>query len=71
MSLREALEFVRAVREDAALRAEIERLGPDATLEQVAAIGARLGRDFTVDELRAAHAHDWGFRSARFADGGR
>lgn len=69
MPLRDALDFIRAVREDAAMRAEVEALGPEASLEQLVAIAARTGRTITVEDLRAAHAHDWGFRSARFSAG--
>ncbi len=67
MSVPEALRFVRALRDDPALRARVEELGDDAMLDQVAAVAAGAGYACSADDLRAAHGRDWGLRWALYA----
>ncbi|HEX2086819.1 MAG TPA: prenyltransferase/squalene oxidase repeat-containing protein, partial [Solirubrobacteraceae bacterium] len=62
-----ALAFLREARRDDALARAVEALDEREGLEGLRAIGARAGFAFTVDELRRAHAADWGLRRARFA----
>ena len=62
--LRSALRFVRAAREDPAIRGQLERLWPVEGLGPVADIAAGAGFAVSVDSLRAAHAHDWAMRWA-------
>lgn len=71
MSVAAALAFIRRTREDSELAARVAALGPEATLEQLAALGAELGFAFDVEALRTAHRHDWAFRSARYTSNGR
>lgn len=68
MSLQAALLFVRALRDDPALRRRVEALGPRASLDDIATVAREHGSDFTPDELRRAHAHDWTMRWAAQAD---
>jgi hypothetical protein len=70
MSVATALSFIRRTREDTELSARVAALGPEATLEQLVALGAEVGLVFDVEALRAAHRHDYAFRSARFSSEG-
>ena len=63
-----ALAFIRRTRDDPELAARIAALGPEATLDQLAALGAEVGLAFDAETLRAAHRHDWAFRSARYGN---
>ncbi len=69
--MREALRFIRAVREDEALRREIRGLGHAPPLERLVAIGARLGVIFAPADLEAAFKRDaamrWIFYTSRSA----
>ena len=67
MSLQAALAFLGRARRDETLRAQLERLGGDATYAALAEIGAADGFDFTPDELERAHALDWQMRWARYS----
>ena len=67
MTIASALAFIRRTREDPELAAKIERLGPEATLDQLVALGSEIGLAFDVEALRAAHKHDYAFRSARYS----
>jgi predicted ribosomally synthesized peptide with nif11-like leader len=63
----DAMRFIRALREDAALGEKAGALDPAAGLEPVVALAREAGFDLTADDLRAAHAHDWGLRRALYA----
>jgi hypothetical protein len=71
--MREALRFIRAVREDEALRREIRALGHAPPLERLVEIGARLGCVFTPADLDTAFKRDaavrWIFHTSRAARG--
>ncbi|MDQ6617893.1 MAG: Nif11-like leader peptide family natural product precursor [Actinomycetota bacterium] len=56
--LMEALRFLRAVREDAAIRARLERLDPAEGLEPVVAIAGAAGFVLSIESLRGAHGYD-------------
>jgi predicted ribosomally synthesized peptide with nif11-like leader len=64
VSVQSALQFIAAVRSDDTLRQRVAecRLGG---LPAVVAIGCETGYQFSEDELRRAHAHDWSMRWAR------
>ena len=62
MSVRAALEFIRQVRDDEALKDRIQALDCEASLEDLVEIGSQAGLAFTIDELRSAHEHDWSMR---------
>ena len=62
-----ALGFLRALREDAAIRARVERLDPADGLGPVVAIAADAGFLLTAASLRRAHGYDWALRQARYA----
>jgi predicted ribosomally synthesized peptide with nif11-like leader len=62
MSVRTALQFIRQVRAELALQDKINALGPIPDLADILPIGAAAGFNFTVEELRRAHNHDWAMR---------
>ena len=62
MSMRAALQFIRQVRTDQALKDRIKDLGMIPDLGDILPIGAEAGFNFTVEELRRAHNHDWAMR---------
>ena len=66
MTVQAGLGFVREVRRDAALREQVEGLGPLATLEELVAVAAGAGFDCSAAELERAHALDWRMRWARY-----
>jgi predicted ribosomally synthesized peptide with nif11-like leader len=66
MSVRAALQFIRQVRTDLALKDKINALGPIPDLADILPIGAEAGFKFTVEELRRAHNHDWAMRWAYY-----
>jgi len=61
-----ALRFLRAAREDGAIRELLSRLDPAQGLEPVVAVAAVAGFALDIDILRAAHAHDWALRRVRY-----
>jgi hypothetical protein len=61
-----ALRFIAAARADRTLTARLAELDPEAGLDPVVAIAHDAGYRISADDLRAAHAHDWGFRRARY-----
>jgi hypothetical protein len=65
-----SLDFIRAVREDPGLRQEVEELDPADGLAPVVALAATHGFYVSIESLRAAHAHDFVFRLARYGAGG-
>jgi predicted ribosomally synthesized peptide with nif11-like leader len=62
MSLQNALQFIKRVREDETLKRRIEALGRAAGLEELAQIGAEAGMTFTAEELQQAFKNDWAMR---------
>jgi hypothetical protein len=67
VSVQQALLFIAASRKRPELGDAIRRLAPDVSVEQLAEIGRAGGFDFTADELRLAHRHDWTMRQARYS----
>ncbi len=61
MSVAGALQFIRRVREDQALRNRIQAL-ESTTEEALVQVGAAAGWDFTAEELQVAFKHDWRMR---------
>jgi predicted ribosomally synthesized peptide with nif11-like leader len=68
MAMSQALSFITAMRERADLAARVEALGREASIDDVVAIGAGAGYEFSADELRAAHKLEWSMRAVRFKD---
>ena len=64
MSSQQALEFLRALREDSSLRAAIGPAQDAITLRDLVALGAAHGWTFDEDELSLAFRHEWGMRWA-------
>jgi predicted ribosomally synthesized peptide with nif11-like leader len=62
MSVQAALQFISQVRGDLSLQDKINALGPIPDLADILPIGAEAGFNFTVEELRRAHNHDWAMR---------
>jgi hypothetical protein len=60
----QALLFLHAVREDAALRALIERLEDQLTLEDLVALARARAFVFDERQLARAFAHGWAMRWA-------
>ena len=63
MSVNEAMQFISRVRSDENLQTELRELGIDPDLSQVAAVGAHLGLNFSIAELRSAFGYEWTMRS--------
>jgi hypothetical protein len=61
-----ALRFLAAVRTDAVLGERAAELVPEAGLAPVVDLAADAGFRFELEDLRAAFAHDWAFRRARY-----
>jgi hypothetical protein len=59
-----AIRFLRTARHDPLVR---ERLEAIEGLGAVVEVAAKTGFAFSVDELRAAHAHDWGLRKMHYS----
>jgi len=68
MTVQHALAFLRAARDDEALRRELQRLAPDAPLDDLVAIGRSAGFAVTGEELQRAYVHDWRMRWALYRD---
>ena len=70
MTLQRALAFIHELREDSTLRDELE--ARTSTLDQVAKLAQEKGFDCSIDDIRQAFKHDWGFRriSIRARDDG-
>ncbi|ETX02341.1 MAG: hypothetical protein ETSY1_03980 [Candidatus Entotheonella factor] len=62
MSVQAAFEWIQQLRADEALTRHILALTVPPDLEHVVQLGAQMGLMFTVDELGAAHKHDWQMR---------
>ena len=69
MSVQAALKFIHRIRQDDALCERVRARGGKGDLDQVAAIGAEAGFEFSVDELRQAFKHDWTMRWIRYGQG--
>lgn len=66
MSLQNALQFIKRVREDETLKRRIEALGRAADLEELAKLGAETGLTFTAEELQQAFKSDWAMRRLHY-----
>jgi len=62
-----ALRFLGAARSDPALRERLSQLAPDEGLEGLQRLAVDAGYRLSADDLRAAHAQDWGLRRMRYA----
>ncbi|MEB3826592.1 Nif11-like leader peptide family natural product precursor [Phormidium sp. CCY1219] len=62
MSVQTAFQFIQQLRNDDGLKARILAQNPTPDLESFVKLDAELGLVFTVEELEAAHKHDWGMR---------
>lgn len=67
MSVQSALSFIQAVSEDVELQGRLRALGPDPSPDELVALGAEAGFEFSSSELRAAFARDWAMRRAFYA----
>lgn len=67
MSLKHAMAFIQKAFSDPILKEEIEQLENPKKADEVAALGFRLGYDFTPEELRQAFSIDWKMRWHHFA----
>ena len=68
MSLKHAMAYIQKVSGDPALRKKIEELEKRKDLDDIAALGAGVGYDFTIEELRRAFLIDWEMRWHRFLE---
>jgi predicted ribosomally synthesized peptide with nif11-like leader len=62
MSVQIALQFIQQLRADEGLKNRISALNDSHNLENFVKLGSELGLSFTVEELKAAHKHDWAMR---------
>lgn len=69
MSVKNALKFIQAAREDEGLRSQLKTLGELVDLYTLVRQGAQAGYDFTSQELRSAFKHDWGMRWMYYGGG--
>lgn len=58
----EAMRFIRDVRADPALRAQLEPCNEDEPLTQALEFARARGYDIDAEALRSAHAIDWDMR---------
>jgi hypothetical protein len=61
------LAFLRAIRQDPALKARVDALDPEEGLEPVLALAAEAGFALSGTALHRAHRMDWLLRRARYA----
>lgn len=66
MAIQDALLFFQLVRRDEGLRREVEELGWDATLDDLATLAKSVGFRLTPEDLHQGHLHDWRMRWARY-----
>lgn len=64
-----ALRFFRAAREDTSLGEQLGQLDPADGLAPVLAAAEAANFSVSIESLRAAHAHDWALRRARYLVG--
>ena len=69
MSVKLALKFIQATREDEGLRDQLKMLGQVVDLKQLVQLGAQAGYDFTLQEMQSAFKHDWGMRWMYYGGG--
>ena len=62
MSVQTALQFIEQLRVDEELKNRFLILGNSSDLESLVKLGAEVGLSFTVEQLKAAHKHDWAMR---------
>jgi hypothetical protein len=62
MSVQTAFQFIQKLRNDDGLKTRLLAQNPNPDLDRFVKLGAELGVIFTVEELEAAHKHDWGMR---------
>jgi hypothetical protein len=62
MSIQIALQFIHQLRTDEELKNRLFVLNDSPNLESFVKLGAEIGLIFTVEELKAAHKHDWAMR---------
>jgi len=65
MSIYNATDFFRAVRENETLRAKLAPPSGTATLQEMEALAAEAGYPLTAHDLRSAYRHDWEMRWMR------
>jgi len=59
MSVQMALQFIQQLRTDEGLKNRLVVLNDSPDLESFVKLGAEVGLIFTIEELEAAHKHDW------------
>jgi len=62
MSVQTALQFIQQLRNDEGLKNRLLARNSRPDLESFVTLGAKIGFVFTVEDLKAAHKHDWGMR---------
>ncbi|WP_254565616.1 Nif11-like leader peptide family natural product precursor [Oscillatoria sp. HE19RPO] len=69
MSVQTAFQFIQKLRNDDGLKTRLLSQNSTPDLESFVKLGAELGLIFTVEELEAAHKHDWGMRWLLYQSG--
>jgi len=62
MSVQMALQFIQQLRNDEGLKTRLFTLNSHPDLESFVKLGAEIGLAFNVEQLEAAHKHDWAMR---------
>jgi predicted ribosomally synthesized peptide with nif11-like leader len=65
MSIQQALQFIQEIRSDDKLREEVASSRMAGVLQELVSLGAERGFDFSEEELRRAHQHEWTMRWIR------
>ena len=67
MSIQNAMNYIRHVREHEDARDEIRRLGSSAGMAALTRLGLARGFEFSEEELRRAHVIDWEMRARAYS----
>lgn len=67
MSVQNALELIQQFRADEQLKTLLLATCKSPNLESFVNLGAEVGLSFTVEELKAAHKHDWAMRGLLYS----
>lgn len=62
MSIQTALYFIQQLRENEELKKRLLAHNANPNLDNFVEFGNEVGLTFTIEELKAAHKHDWAMR---------
>ncbi|MCB2261750.1 MAG: Nif11-like leader peptide family natural product precursor [Candidatus Thiosymbion ectosymbiont of Robbea hypermnestra] len=69
MSVQDAIGFIVRLGANEELKRQLVSCGEEPpALDSFVKLGGKIGLSFTIEELRAAHKHDWGMRDITSAE---